>query len=153
MPSADRTTLAPGSGRSGPAPAFGAISTQLCFGPDKGLPGQAWRQGPPIVLRQLEGSSFKRSKAAHAVGLTCANAGPETWVLAYLSGLGKLPLGASEQPIQRGASRIGQTMASGSPSSTTVAVPSPANWAYRPLKPAYGCCWRCRCCGPASCWR
>jgi DNA-binding transcriptional ArsR family regulator len=76
VPSADRTTLAHGGGWYAAAPAFGALSAQLCFGPGEGLPGQAWSQGHPIVLRQFEGSYFKRTVAAHAAGLTCAIAIP-----------------------------------------------------------------------------
>lgn len=76
VPSADRSTLAHGGGWYGAAPAFGALSPKLCFGPGEGLPGQAWAQGHPIVLRQFEGSYFKRTEAAHAAGLTCAIAIP-----------------------------------------------------------------------------
>ena len=76
VPSADRTTLAHGGGWYGTAPAFGALSAKLCFGPGEGLPGQAWAQGHPIMLRQFEGSYFKRTEAAHAAGLTCAIAIP-----------------------------------------------------------------------------
>lgn len=46
------------------------------FGLGEGLPGQAWSQGRPIVLRQFEGSASKRTEAAQAVGLTCAIAMP-----------------------------------------------------------------------------
>ncbi len=76
VPSADRTTLAHGGGWYGAAPAFGALSSKVCFGYGEGLPGQAWQQGHPIVLRQFEGSYFKRTDAAHAAGLTCAIAIP-----------------------------------------------------------------------------
>jgi len=76
VPSADRTTLAHGGGWYGAAPAFGALSAQMCFGPGEGLPGQAWLQGHPIILRQFEGSYFQRTEAAHQAGLTCAIAIP-----------------------------------------------------------------------------
>jgi len=76
VPSADRTTLAHGGGWYGAAPGFGALSAQMCFGPGEGLPGQAWQQGHPIVLRQFEGSYFRRTEAAHRAGLTCAIAIP-----------------------------------------------------------------------------
>lgn len=76
VPSPDRTTLAHGGGWYGDAPAFGALSAKLCFGLGEGLPGQAWQQGRPIILRQFEGSYFKRTEAAQAAGLTCAIAIP-----------------------------------------------------------------------------
>ena len=76
VPTADRTSLAHGGGWYGDAPSFGAYSAKLCFGLGEGLPGQAWLQGHPIVLRQFEGSYFQRTEAAHDAGLTCAIAIP-----------------------------------------------------------------------------
>ena len=72
VPTPDRTSLAHGGGWYGNVPSFGAYSAKLCFGLGEGLPGQAWLQGHPIVLRQFEGSTFQRTEAAHAAGLTCA---------------------------------------------------------------------------------
>ena len=51
-------------------------AADLCFGRGEGLPGQAWEAGHPIVLRQFEGSYFRRTAAAHAEGLTCGIALP-----------------------------------------------------------------------------
>jgi hypothetical protein len=48
----------------------------MCFGRGEGLPGQAWEEARPIVLRQFEGSTFRRTKAAQAEGLTCGIAMP-----------------------------------------------------------------------------
>ena len=58
VPTPDRTSLAHGGGWYGNVPSFGAHSARLCFGLGEGLPGQAWVQGHPIVLRQFEGSTF-----------------------------------------------------------------------------------------------
>ena len=76
VPSPDRTTLAHAGGWYGSAPAFGALSAQMQFGQGEGLPGQAWQHGHPIILRQFEGSYFKRTAEAHAAGLTCGIAIP-----------------------------------------------------------------------------
>jgi hypothetical protein len=51
VPSADRTMLEFGGGLYGKATRFGALSRNLCFGRGEGLPGQAWEQGRPLVLR------------------------------------------------------------------------------------------------------
>ena len=76
VPSTDRTMLEFGGGLYGAATRFAAISRTLCFGRGEGLPGQAWEQGRPIVLKQLDGSYFRRTAAAHAEGITCGIAVP-----------------------------------------------------------------------------
>jgi hypothetical protein len=76
VPSTDRTLLEFGAGLYGSASRFGALSRQMCFGRGEGLPGQAWEAGAPIVLKQFEGSAFRRTKAAQAEGLTCGIALP-----------------------------------------------------------------------------
>src|SRR5262245_10470728 len=48
----------------------------MCFGRAEGLPGRAWDEGRPVMLRRLEGSVFRRTDAARAAGLTCAVAVP-----------------------------------------------------------------------------
>jgi hypothetical protein len=65
-----------GGGLYGDAPFFGAHSEARCFAMGEGLPGQAWEQGHPIVLKQLEGTYFQRTAAAKAAGLTCGIAVP-----------------------------------------------------------------------------
>jgi hypothetical protein len=40
------------------------------------LPGQAWEAGHPIILKQLDGSYFRRADAAKSAGLTCGIAVP-----------------------------------------------------------------------------
>ncbi|MGJ7497633.1 GAF domain-containing protein [Variovorax sp. RT4R15] len=76
VPSQDRSLLEFGGGLFGAATRFAAISRDLCFGRGEGLPGQAWDAGHPIVLKELEGSYFRRAAAAKAEGLTCGIAVP-----------------------------------------------------------------------------
>ena len=76
VPSSDRTLLEYGGGMVGQATRFGAASRTMCFGRGEGLPGQAWEQRRPIVLKQFEGSYFQRTEVAHADGLTCGIAVP-----------------------------------------------------------------------------
>ena len=76
VPSDDRSLLEFGGGLFGPATRFAAATRDLCFGRGEGLPGQAWDAGRPIVLKDLEGSYFRRAAAARAEGLTCGIAMP-----------------------------------------------------------------------------
>ena len=76
VPSGDRTMLEFGGALYGEHPLFGAVSRDMCFGRGEGLPGQAWEAGHPIVLKQFEGSAFRRIAAARSEGLTCGIAVP-----------------------------------------------------------------------------
>lgn len=76
VPTADGSLLEFGGGLFGEATRFAAISNNLCFGRGEGLPGRAWDTGHPIVLKELEGSYFRRAAAAKAAGLTCGIAVP-----------------------------------------------------------------------------
>jgi hypothetical protein len=76
VPGNDRSMLEFSAGLYGTATRFGTLSRQMCFGRGEGLPGQAWEAGRPIVLKQFEGSGFRRTQAAHAEGLTCGIALP-----------------------------------------------------------------------------
>ena len=76
LPSADGHLLELGGGLFDEAPAFGAISRTMCFGRAEGLPGHAWQEARPILLRGFEGSYFRRTAAARAAGLSCAVAWP-----------------------------------------------------------------------------
>ncbi|HEX3141672.1 MAG TPA: GAF domain-containing protein [Rhizobacter sp.] len=76
LPTADRSLLEFGGGLFGAAIGFGASSRGMCFGRGEGLPGRAWFDGRPIVLKQLEGSYFRRAEAAREAGYTCAIAVP-----------------------------------------------------------------------------
>jgi hypothetical protein len=70
VPSPDQTLLEFGGGLFGDATNFAAISRDMCFGRGEGLPGQAWDEGRPVLLKQFEGSHFRRIAAAQAAGLT-----------------------------------------------------------------------------------
>ncbi|PTX49789.1 GAF domain-containing protein [Allosediminivita pacifica] len=55
---------------------FEAISGRESFGKGEGLPGKAWAEGKPIVLKDFDGSYFKRTEAAKEAGLKSAVAVP-----------------------------------------------------------------------------
>jgi hypothetical protein len=76
LPSADGSLLEFGGGAFGPAKRLAAVSRDQCWGRGEGLPGHAWDESKPVLLRQFEGSYFRRTEAAHAAGLTCAVAWP-----------------------------------------------------------------------------
>jgi hypothetical protein len=76
VPSADGSLLELAGGLFDAAPSLGALSRSMCFGRAEGLPGRAWDEGRPVMLRRLEGSVFRRTQAARAAGLTCAVALP-----------------------------------------------------------------------------
>ncbi len=76
VPNANGSLLEFGGGLFGKAASFGAITRRLCFGRGEGLPGQAWDQGQPVLLRKFHGSYFQRIAAADDEGLTCGIAVP-----------------------------------------------------------------------------
>ncbi|RZI77334.1 MAG: GAF domain-containing protein [Variovorax sp.] len=76
VPTEDGSLLEFGGGLFGDATRFAAVSNNLCFGRGEGLPGHAWDTGHPIVLKELDGSYFRRAAAAKAAGLTCGIAVP-----------------------------------------------------------------------------
>jgi hypothetical protein len=76
LPSEDGLLLEFGGGLFAGAAHFAAISRAMCFGRAEGLPGTAWDEGRPILLKQFEGSNFRRTAAAQAAGLGCAVALP-----------------------------------------------------------------------------
>ena len=76
VPSDDGSLLEFGAGLYGTSRHFEALSRELCFGRGEGLPGQAWEAGHPIVLKSFEGSYFRRTAEAHAVGINCGIAIP-----------------------------------------------------------------------------
>jgi len=76
VPDKQRTHLEFGSGLYGGLIEFKAASEQQQFAYNEGLPGKAWAEGRPLVLKEFEQSYFKRTAAAKAVGLTCGIAIP-----------------------------------------------------------------------------
>lgn len=101
-PSYDGSLLELASGLFDGALAFEAITRSMCFAHGEGLPGRAWEAGHPLLLRQLDGSYFKRAAAAKAFDLTCAVAFPVflrdqlTCVVVLLFGEAKAHVGAVE---------------------------------------------------------
>jgi hypothetical protein len=55
---------------------FEVASRQVSFARGEGLPGKAWAEGKPVVLKSFDGSYFKRTGAAREAGLTSAVAVP-----------------------------------------------------------------------------
>ena len=106
VPSADGSLLELADGIFDAAPAFGSSSRAMCFGRAEGLPGNAWEEGRPLLLRRLEGSFFRRTTAARAAGLTCAVALPIflgerlTSVVVLLCGYGNGVAGAEVGAIE-----------------------------------------------------
>ena len=76
LPNADGTRLGFGGGLYGGLDAFRDVSGGTAFGRGEGLPGKAWAERRPIVLKGFAGSYFKRTEAAEAAGLTCGVALP-----------------------------------------------------------------------------
>ncbi|MDF0602532.1 GAF domain-containing protein [Psychromarinibacter sp. C21-152] len=74
VPDGDRLVLAEGD--YGALGAFEAASRRESFARGEGLPGKAWAEARPVVLKGFDGSYFKRTEAATAAGLTAAVAIP-----------------------------------------------------------------------------
>lgn len=74
VPEGDRLQLA--AGNYGALTDFAAVSGAESFAKGEGLPGKAWAEARPVVLKGFEGSYFKRTEAARAAGLTSAVALP-----------------------------------------------------------------------------
>lgn len=55
---------------------FAAASAPESFARGEGLPGKAWAEARPVVLKGFRGSYFRRTEAAEAAGLTAAVAVP-----------------------------------------------------------------------------
>ncbi len=74
VPEGDRLVYA--AGDYGGLTAFEEASRQTSFARGDGLPGKAWAEARPVVLKAFDGSYFQRTEAAHAAGLTAAVAIP-----------------------------------------------------------------------------
>ncbi|SDK75320.1 GAF domain-containing protein [Aliiruegeria lutimaris] len=55
---------------------FAKVSGNESFAFGEGLPGKAWAEARPVVLKGFQGSYFKRTEAAEAAGLTAGIALP-----------------------------------------------------------------------------
>ncbi|QQN74281.1 GAF domain-containing protein [Croceicoccus sp. YJ47] len=60
----------------GSAHGFAEVTARTVFAKAQGLPGNAWEQGSPIVLTDLNEANFVRHDAAREAGMTCAIALP-----------------------------------------------------------------------------
>jgi hypothetical protein len=69
VPDADGYLLELADGLYGNAVDFGRFSRDMCFGKGEGLPGRVWEEARPIILKDLQGSYFRRRLAAKAAGL------------------------------------------------------------------------------------
>ncbi len=74
VPEGEKLVLA--EGNYGALDGFEEASRRESFARDEGLPGKAWAEARPVVLKQFDGSYFKRTEAAKAAGLTSAVAIP-----------------------------------------------------------------------------
>lgn len=74
VPQEDRLVYA--SGDYNGLAAFEEASRQTSFAKGEGLPGKAWSQARPVVLKAFDGTYFQRTEAAKAAGLTSAVAVP-----------------------------------------------------------------------------
>ena len=75
-PNREKTQLTLVNGLYGSHKEFEDYSQSLTFAYDEGLPGKAWAAKHPIILKELEGSYFKRTQMATKIGLTSAIAMP-----------------------------------------------------------------------------
>jgi GAF domain len=78
----------------GTADIFEFLSRHMCFRKGNGLPGLAWESGLPVFMPDLgKGSRFLRADGARKVGinrgfaLRCSTAGPDAYVMTFLSAL------------------------------------------------------------------
>jgi len=76
VPTADGTLLELRDGLFGAAQGFAAATRSLCFGRSEGLPGQAWEEGRPVLLKNFDSLHAQRAAAAKEAGLSCAVALP-----------------------------------------------------------------------------
>ena len=74
VPQGDRLVLSQAT--YGDLAEFASVSERESFARGEGLPGKAWADRKPVVLKQFDGSYFKRAEAAKAAGLTAAVAIP-----------------------------------------------------------------------------
>lgn len=74
VPEGDRLVQA--GGNYGGYGEFAAASGHESFARGEGLPGKAWQEARPVVLKEFDGSYFKRTEAAKEAGLTSAVAVP-----------------------------------------------------------------------------
>lgn len=75
-PNREKIQLILMNGHYGPHKEFQQYSKAFSFEYNEGLPGKAWAQKKPIILKSFDGSYFKRTDMAQKIGLTAAIAMP-----------------------------------------------------------------------------
>ncbi|MCB1960214.1 MAG: GAF domain-containing protein [Rhodocyclaceae bacterium] len=75
-PSKDGSLLEFQDGLYGGLESFRLVSEKTFFGFEEGLPGRAWAERRPVILKDLQNSYFVRREAAAKAGLTCGVAIP-----------------------------------------------------------------------------
>ena len=102
VPGKDRTKLVFASGLYGDLQPFREASEQRRFDYGEGLPGRAWAEGRPIVLKDFDSKEFLRAEPAREAGLKVAIALPIfsgeilLAVVVFLCGDDDAPAGAIE---------------------------------------------------------
>ena len=76
LPTDDGQLLELDGGIFGDIAGFEAMTRLMCFSLDEGLPGKTWASGAPVLVRPVEGSEFRRSRAVRLAGLRCTVALP-----------------------------------------------------------------------------
>lgn len=76
VPGRDRTRLELGGGLYGGYQEFREVTENQSFAFGEGLPGRAWAEGRPVVLKEFDSAHFRRGQAARAARLTTAIALP-----------------------------------------------------------------------------
>jgi len=76
VPNKDGTRLEFHDGLYGQLANFRALSKSMRFGRGEGLPGKAWANQRPVILKNFSETNFQRTEAAEAAGLTCGVAMP-----------------------------------------------------------------------------
>lgn len=71
IPDMNKPCLTLGSSDYSQVPAFGNASSEMSFEYGKGLPGETWKAGHPLIWNDLDNDAFLRSGAAKEAGLAC----------------------------------------------------------------------------------
>ncbi|SMY09172.1 GAF domain-containing protein [Flavimaricola marinus] len=85
---------------------FEAASRKTSFAKGEGLPGKAWSEARPVVLKSFDGSYFQRTEAAKEAGLTAAVAIP---VFAEATLLAVLVVLCGDDAVRTGAIEVWTT--------------------------------------------
>ena len=76
VPHADGSRLVPAPHTFGASRRLAGLGRADGFARGEGLPGRAWDEGRPVLMRELDATYFQRVAAAQEAGVTCAIAVP-----------------------------------------------------------------------------